>query len=549
MSDSRVFDLLAEWEEQRQQGKTLSAEELCPDDPALQDELRRRIRRQERVRGLIEPPKTDDTPSVVPDVEGYDILDVIGSGGMGIVYRARDRRLDRTVAVKMILAAGEADRHQLARFRDEARAVAALQHPNIVQVYETGEAAGRPYLVLEYVAGESLARHANGTPVGPRRAASLVAALAHAVQHAHDRGIIHRDLKPANILLAPDGTPKVTDFGLAKRLDSDSARTRTGVVVGSPSYMPPEQAAGNVRAVGPSTDVYALGAILYELLTGRPPFLGETILETIRQVTEHPPVAPTALQPGVPKDLEVICLKCLEKRPEDRFSSAAALAADLDRYLAGEPIHARPPSVLGILGRNLRRSNFHPGFRSYSNRMLLLAPFPFVVHFAVYAAYRNTPNFPVTITAVSLGFILLAQFILLSGNSTVSRFVPSGQRRHFVTVWAGQSIGVLSYWLVVRAVVPPDHPELMFLVYPLWMLQLGLTYLSFASEAGGLYVQGGLFYVLALALVFFLPWAPLIVGSLMTLNMLVSGLLLRYGLGLRSAPPNPGDPTADTVAP
>ncbi|MEO2087915.1 MAG: serine/threonine-protein kinase, partial [Gemmataceae bacterium] len=259
MTDTtRLYDLLAEWEERRQQGATVTAEQLCPDDPAMQDELRRRIARQLRVRAAIDPPAAHTGPLPgVPVVDGYDILDVIGSGGMGVVYRARDRQLDRVVAVKMILAGG-ADGPQLARFRDEARAVAALQHPNIVQVFDAGETGGRPFLVLEYVPGGSLARFGGGAPIAPQRAAEIVAALARGVQHAHDRGIVHRDLKPANVLLAPDGTPKVTDFGLAKRLGDDSGHTRTGVVVGSPSYMPPEQATGNHKAVGPATDVYSL---------------------------------------------------------------------------------------------------------------------------------------------------------------------------------------------------------------------------------------------------------------------------------------------------
>ena len=545
-----VYDLLAEWDERRRRGEPATPEELCPDDPELREELRRRIRRQERARALIEPPPAAPTGPAVPEVEGYELLGVIGTGGMGIVYRARHRRLDRVVALKMILAGGAASAHQLGRFRDEARAVAALQHPNIVQVFESGEAGGQPFLVLEYLSGGSLAAFLSGAPLGPRRAAEMVATLARAVQHAHDRGIVHRDLKPANVLVAPDGTLKITDFGLAKRLADDSAHTKTGVVVGSPSYMPPEQAAG-AKVVGPAADVYALGAILYELLTGRPPFVGESVLETIRQVCEYPPVEPRALRPGVPKDLEVACLKCLEKQPEDRYESALAFAEDLERFLAGEPIRARPPSVLGAMARNIRRGNFHPNFQAYGRALLMIAPFPLLIHLAAYFGLTHDRGFPILMTGISLATVVGMQVMLHVIARPVFRVVPPSQRRHFVTVWSAEAIGAVVIWLVVRVAIPPDHPELMFLVYPLWAHQIANSYLAFASEAGGLYVQGAVFILLAIALAFVLPWTPLILGGIMFLNATASGLLLRRGTLLRAAaqrdtvelpPARPGTP-------
>jgi predicted Ser/Thr protein kinase len=280
--------------------------------------------------------------SAPPAVPGYEILGELGRGGMGVVYQARQTGLNRTVALKMILAGAHAGPEQLARFRAEAEAVARLQHPNIVQVYDVGEHQGTPYFSLEYIGGGSLARHLDGTPVPPRRAAELTEVLARAVHFAHQRGVIHRDLTPGNILLAEDGTPKVTDFGLAKRLDADSSRTQSGAVLGTPSYMAPEQAGGKNREVGPAADVYSLGAILYELLTGRPPFKADSVLETLAQVVGAEPAAPRLLQPRVPRDLETVCLKCLEKEPRKRYPSAAALAADLGRFLGGESIEARP---------------------------------------------------------------------------------------------------------------------------------------------------------------------------------------------------------------
>jgi serine/threonine-protein kinase len=272
-----------------------------------------------------------EQPSDFPAIPGYEILGVLGRGGMGVVYRARQTRLKRIVALKMILAGASADDGELARFQIEAEAIARLHHPNIVQVYETGEVCGNPFLSIEYVDGGSLAQRLCGEPQDPRIAAELTAVLAVAVESAHERGIVHRDLKPANILLTPDGVPKVADFGLAKHLDSGSGQTQSGSILGTPSYMAPEQASGHVHAIGPGTDVYALGAMLYEMLTGRPPFRGTSVIETLALVKYQDPAAPSILQPRIPKDLETICLKCLSKDVPARYPSARALSDDLHR--------------------------------------------------------------------------------------------------------------------------------------------------------------------------------------------------------------------------
>jgi tetratricopeptide (TPR) repeat protein len=280
-----------------------------------------------------------------PIIAGYEILGELGHGGMGMVYQARHVRLKRLVALKVILPGTKARLATPERFRIEAEAVARLQHPNIVQIYEVGEQGGRPFLCLEYVPGGSLAQKLAGTPQPPDDAARMVQTLARAVHAAHGRGIVHRDLKPANVLLMTDGTPKITDFGLAKQLDRDEELSRSGEVKGTPSYMAPEQAAGKTREVGPAADIYALGAILYDLLTGRPPFKAATAVATLAQVIDHEPVPPGRLHPKLPRDLETICLKCLEKDPRRRYATAEALAEDLRRFLAHEPILARPVSV------------------------------------------------------------------------------------------------------------------------------------------------------------------------------------------------------------
>jgi formylglycine-generating enzyme required for sulfatase activity len=280
-----------------------------------------------------------------PEFPGFRILDELGHGGYGVVYRAVQSDLGRVVALKVLKHGRFASPPERSRFQHEARAAAQLQHPHIVPIYSVGEADGVLYFVMECLEGGTLAQRLDGTPQPPRAASELVATLARATYAAHGHAVVHRDLKPANVLLSRDGTPKITDFGIAK-LETTDGQTPTVAVLGTPSYMAPEQASGSSRNVGPAADIYALGAILYELLTGRPPFRAETPWETLVQVTEHEPVSPRQLQPKLPRDLEVICLKCLRKSPRDRYATALDLADDLGRFLAGEPIRARPAGRL-----------------------------------------------------------------------------------------------------------------------------------------------------------------------------------------------------------
>jgi serine/threonine protein kinase len=366
-------------------------------------------------------------------VPGYEILEELGRGGMGVVYKARQVALNRLVALKVILAGAHAGDEDLLRFRAEAHAVAQLQHPNIVQIFEVGEGEGLPFFSLELCSGGSLAERLDGTPLRPHDAAALVETLARAVAHAHAAGVVHRDLKPANILLqaiqhkdikdtrdtrevekgqpkgqpafGPSGpwgplclggesfSPKITDFGLAKRLDeqrahADAGPTRTGAVMGTPSYMAPEQARGDAKRVGPAADVYALGAILYECLTGRPPFRAATTMDTLMQVLADEPVPPRRLQPQCPRDLETICLKCLHKEPARRYPSAEALANDLRRFLDGRPIGARPVGPLSRLGRWCLRNKALAAALGLAALGLVAA----VVVLAVFVAYQEQAN-------------------------------------------------------------------------------------------------------------------------------------------------------------
>ncbi len=292
--------------------------------------------------------------SGLPDIPGYLVLGRLGQGGMGVVYKAQQTSLNRPVALKMILTGKDARREHLVRFQIEAEALASLQHPNIVQIYEVGEFNNCPYLSLEYVSGGNLAQKLFDDPPKPEIAAELMESMARAIHAAHLRGVIHRDLKPGNILLHRVGAgksfawadliPKITDFGLAKRLGEHQDQTQTGAIMGTPCYMAPEQARGDPRAIGPACDIYSLGTILYEILAGRPPFQGNSTLEIIDQVRSKEPTAPSRLRDKVPRDLEIICLKCLEKEPAKRYVSAEDLAKDLHRYREGIPIHARAVS-------------------------------------------------------------------------------------------------------------------------------------------------------------------------------------------------------------
>ncbi len=359
--DEVIFDLLELWEDGYRKGADPTPETLGVNDPVILERLRELIRNQRRLYeglGIAGTPKerVAETDEPHPTFPGYEIIAQIGRGGMGIVYKALDQKLRRIVAIKTISDGRHATSDQLDRFQAEAQAVARLRHPNIIAIHAIGEHDKRPYLSLEFAEGGSLSQRLAKKPMASREAAALVETLARAVHAAHQAGVVHRDLKPSNVLLTADGIPKVSDFGLAKLLDSDSGRTLSGQVMGSPSYMAPEQAEGHSKQVGPPADIYALGAMLYQALTGRPPFLGESAMETLKLVTSTEVVAPHLLRPDIPRDLETICLKCLDKDPKHRYATAAELAEDLRRFLEGRPTLARPPSAAERSVRWCRRN-------------------------------------------------------------------------------------------------------------------------------------------------------------------------------------------------
>ncbi|HEY7330616.1 MAG TPA: protein kinase [Gemmataceae bacterium] len=372
--DQRLAQLLADLSEQRRRGQTPDIDAVAAKHPDLAAELRELwgavMLAEEFVHPLIggrKPPEVTLRGLTSPDQSGappisqsfgdYDLLEEIGHGGMGMVYKAHQRSLNRTVALKMILRGELATPQDRTRFRTEAQAAAHLEHPNIVPVYDAGEHEGQAYFSMRFVEGQTLAALLAHGPMKPRDAARYLAAISRAVHYAHEHGILHRDLKPSNILIDQKDEPHITDFGLAKRVSGEAAalgRTATGDIVGTPAYMAPEQVSNRRGTPSPLSDVYSLGVILYEMLTGRPPFQAPTPGHTLLLVLDQDPVRPRLLNPGVDADLEMICLKCIQKESDLRYPSAAALAADLEAYLHGEPLSVYSGRLISVFNRTFR---------------------------------------------------------------------------------------------------------------------------------------------------------------------------------------------------
>lgn len=476
-----------------------------------------------------------------PSIPGYEVLGELGRGGMGVVYKARQVKLQRLVAIKTILTGAHAGPDERQRFQIEIETIARLQHPHFVQIFEVGEIEGRPYCVLEFVEGGSLAGQLTGKPLPVRWSTEIVATLARAIEEAHRQDIIHRDLKPANVLLARREedeqtilVPKITDFGLAKRLDENRSHTQTGMIVGTPAYMAPEQAAARSQDIGPATDVYALGAILYEMLSGRPPFTAETTLETIQQVIDREPLPPRLLAPAVDRDLETIVLKCLEKEPSRRYISAAELADDLERYLANEPILARSINLLERLQRELVHSQHETHLRPWGKGLMLLAGLIFLAHLGtsllLLAGFSDLISFW---GPRSLMLLLIAP-LLWRYRPSASLWPTNAIERVIWAIWIGYLLTFFSLYQVMRL---QEHSHLE--VYGAASAVSGMAWFVMGGLVwGGCYLIGGAFLVLAplMALLAGSLWSSFVFGLQWSVALLILGG--RYWrMGMNTATP------------
>lgn len=347
----------------------------------------------------------------------YELIEEIARGGMGVVFRARQTNLNRIVALKMILAGDLAGEEEVRRFRSEAEAAAQLEHPGIVPIHEVGSVGNQHFYTMNFVEGAGLDQYRGHGIKDPARAARIMQQVAEAVDYAHVHGIIHRDLKPANVLLDRSGVPHITDFGLAKRTDAATDLTRTGQILGTPGYMAPEQAAGESKVIGAPADIYALGGLLYFALTGRPPFQAANVLDTLVQSLESEPTMPRRIDPNIPKPLEQICMRCLERDPSDRYASASEVARDLDRFLQGQPVHARPPTGIERLRRFARRSP------ALSVHLVALGLLLFVAQMRF--LWTETRDWPLhyQITGLLTGWMLISVLLHLTGRSKTSEGV------------------------------------------------------------------------------------------------------------------------------
>ncbi len=439
-----------------------------------------------------------------------EILDELGRGGMGVVFRARQAGLGRIVALKMMLRGAAASANDTARFRAEAEAAARLDHPHIVPIHAVGDHEGQPYFTMAFIEGTTLARRLADGPIPPLEAATLLAPVCRAIDYAHRRGVLHRDLKPSNILIDRDGQPHVTDFGLAKRVDAQMSLTNTGAVVGTPSYMPPEQAVGARGQLGPASDVYSLGAILYQMLTGKPPFLAATALDTILLVLEQDPLPPRLLNPKADRDLEMIALKCLQKPTDLRYPTAGALADDLEAYLAGEPISARSTRLGAIAARMLRETHHASVLENWGLLWMWHSLVLLLICLVTNALKWWVVTSPLPYLFLWVGFLgaWAAIFWRLRRRGGPVLFVE----RQIAHLWAGSVISCAMLYVVEMVMRLP-----VLTLSPILALTSGSAYLA----KGG--ILSGAFYIQAVVLFLTAPLMALYPDIGITLFGLISG--------------------------
>ncbi|HVS37565.1 MAG TPA: serine/threonine-protein kinase [Gemmataceae bacterium] len=464
------------------------------------------------------------TCPVVERVGDYELLSELGRGGMGVVFKARDARLNRFVAVKMILPAAMPDETDLERFQTEASAAGRLHHPNIVAVHAVGQQDGRWFYCMDLIEGPSLAKRIAGGPLPGRTAARYMVGVARGIDHAHRNGVLHRDLKPANILLDADDQPHVADFGLAKQMKTDQhGCTRTGSILGTPSYMAPEQASGS-KEIGPACDVYGLGALLYELLTGRPPFRAETPLDTLLQVLERDPAPPRLLNPKVDRDLENICLKCLQKDPARRYPSAAMMAEDLERYLNGESIRARTFSMIDRLAWTLEHSQYDVQFGPYGAMLYWFAAIVLGTQLVKHVLLSLKQPVPWVVVCQAVEFLLIG--VVFALHRRKSLLSSTTAERQLWSVWIGYIVAsvliALSGWTEFTG-------EKAYQAYPYFTITAGMAFFFLGSSYWGwCYAFGLAFFALSGVMLLDMRWAVLEFGALWAVCLLILGTRLRW---------------------
>ena len=468
-------------------------------------------------------------------VGDYEILDEIGRGGMGVVYRAHQVSLNRVVALKIIGAGRLASEAEVTRFQIEAETAARLDHPNVVAVHEVADHQGQCFFTMQYVPGRNLSDLMKSRTVSVREAARYIHEVALAIAHAHRHNVLHRDLKPSNVLIDAAGHARVTDFGLAKHLADDSEITVSGQILGTPSYMSPEQAGARQSQVGPATDIYSTGALLYHLLTGRPPFQGDTPMETMVQVREHDPVLPRVYNPEIPRNLEMICMKCLEKRPKHRYPAARALARDLHRFLEGEAVSLSSVKLFDRLVQALERGHYDVEMRSWGTMCMRFAVIVVTAHVLIFVQTQTRGPPPHSLAWVAgtrawefLGIMAVMWFH--RRDCYPPRSLPSRQIWALWAAYLGGSV-VLAFAGMCMTPAEPYDP---LTLYPQLAVLSGLGFLVMGSSYwGGCYLIGA--SLMALALVFLLPgmlaWAPLIFGFTWGASLLALGRRLRMVAG------------------
>ncbi len=455
----------------------------------------------------------------------YELLSEIARGGMGVVYKARQSGLNRIVALKMTLAGAFAGDEERRRFQFEAEAAGQLSHPGIVPIYEIGEHDGLPFFSMSFIEGPSLKVLLADGPLPPRRAAELLISIADAVEYAHSKGIVHRDLKPQNVLIDANGQPHITDFGLARQVATESDLTATGQVLGTPSFMPPEQAAGRISDIGPASDVYSMGATLYCLLTGRPPFQAANVMDTLKQVCETEPAPPRLINPEIDHDLQTICLKCLRKEPNQRYASAAELANDLQHFVKGEPIEARSLNLLERVAWTLERSRDVREFAKYSRLFFTFAVIVFSVEMLSYWVFLVRASVGIFVAVQSSRFVLFGLAIWRYRSEGL--FPRNATERLLWSIWIGYVVACIADstayqlahgWNVANA--SQDFPHLASIT--------GLAFFAMGSVYWGwFYLFGIAFWTLAFVMQQQTEYAQPMFGIAWALALSAIGIYLR----------------------